>query len=193
MNDPTRTGQPCVQSVATPAASAKQGVAPPIPVEVQKVVDAFVGEWVFELTLKLPGAHQPKVARTRFSGKKVAGGYAVACIGQGEMEELGRYEEVALVSYDMGNQTVRFMNTTSLGHVNDFSGTWTSDRTIAFAPLQTWRMGKPAVVNWSIRWTDENNMTFSQVTRLEDGTISTVDAVATRQPAPDREPPLPAP
>jgi hypothetical protein len=121
------------------------------------------------------------VTRTTFSGTPVACGYGVQCLGYGDMGELGRYEEATLASYDLGEGVVRFMNITSLGQVNDFRGTWTSDQTITFAPLQTVRMGKPATVCWSITWTDADSMSFAQVTTLEDGTTSSLSAVGKRQ------------
>ncbi len=163
------------------AKGAGGGGAPGIPAAVQKVVDAFFGEWTFHIRLMLPGATAVRTTTTRFCARKIANGYGVELIGHGDLGEMGKYEEAVLVSYDVGEQLVRFMNVTSLGQVNDFQGRWENDNTIVFAPLKTWRMGKRATVNWSIHFIDAHNMTFQQQTAMEDGTTSSVEATARRE------------
>ena len=147
--------------------------------EVARVVNAFLGRWRFETRVQIPGRPEPLIAWVDFEFRPVAGGRAVAGIGEGKTSDGGKAEEALLVSYDPMEQVVRFMNITSQGFVNDFRGRWTPENTIVYEPLKSRRMGQAATLNMTMIFGDET-LIFRMVTTLENGATSHMEGRGVR-------------
>jgi hypothetical protein len=78
---------------------ARAESAPPPPPELKKTVDAFVGKWVYETTVTMPGG-KPVKTKLSVDCRKTALGKAVSCLWSGNIPGDGPFEGTAVLGFD---------------------------------------------------------------------------------------------
>lgn len=164
------------------ASLASAATPPPLPPEVKQTVDAFVGKWVMDAAIAMPGAG----ARTKFKMsldcKKIALGNGVQCTMSGKISDLGPLEQTCLVGHDPQSGTgTHMMCITSMGEVHDHKGTWKDDKSLVFEPFKFTSAGKTATEDVSVTWPDTKSLVFTSVVTMEDGSRTTFEATGKRK------------
>jgi hypothetical protein len=161
------------------AARAAEPAAPPPPPEVQKTVEAFTGNLVFDGSLTLPDG-KPQPTKLRLDCKKTALGKGVVCAGSGTLPGLGPWQATFMIGYDTHLKVVRFMSLTSDDEIHDHRCTWKSDSALECLPLQAGMGGQPITEDLGFV-VNPKMLTLKSVTTMKDGGRIAFEGTARRK------------
>ncbi len=153
---------------------------PPAPPEVKATVDAFKGNWKFDATLTAPGMEKPATFKMSFNCKAVAGGTAVSCDSKAKTP-MGPFDALFVIAYDPFSKAVHFMGITSMNEVHDHVCQWKAPD-LTCTPLKGGMGpgGDPITEELSMKMADKNNMTFTSVSTMKDGSKMTFEGKGKR-------------
>jgi len=152
-------------------APAPKVEAPPVPPEVTRTVDAFVGRWRFDGSLTPPGAKESLKAKFLFTCRKAAGGRAAACDFTARFPGMSPMEETQVWAFNPEDQKVHLVAVNTSGEVHDHQGAWKDEQTLEFEPLKTTDDGKPVEDSLVVTWDSPKSVSFDAVTSYPDGSI----------------------
>ena len=161
---------------AQPAAKAPVPTppAPPAaPPEVKATVEAFKGNWKFDVTMTatgMPGMEKPVTSKMTFNCKETAGKTAAVCEQKGKTP-MGPLEGTYLIAYDPYSKAVHFVAATNMHEVHDHSCKWASATELTCTPLKGGMgpAGDEITEDFSITWTSKKEASFKSVSKMTKG------------------------
>jgi hypothetical protein len=169
--------------VSTPAASAAHtkpgaGAAGRPTAEQTRAVQAFLGQWVYDSTITLPGS-APVKAELTLSCKEAAAGRAALCAFGGEIPGIGPMDASILVGADRLDNKVHFMAITSDDELHDHVCSWRDEKNLECVPLKAGLGGQPVTEELSFAF-DGARGSFKSVIHQADGSAVVFDAPGQR-------------
>lgn len=168
-----QAAQPAKDNAAAKAPMPTPPAPPAAPPEVKATVEAFKGNWKFDVTLTatgMPGMEKPVTAKMTFNCKEVAGKTAVVCDQKGKTP-MGPLEGTYLIAYDPYSKAVRFMAATNQHEVHDHVCAWKTATEMSCTPLKAGSGpgGDEITEDFSVTWTSKKEATFKSVSKMTKG------------------------
>lgn len=108
-----------------PAKVDPKAAMPAPPAEVKATVDAFKGNWKFDISLMAPGMEKAFTGKMTFNCKAIAAGNGVSCDSKAKTP-MGPFEGTFVIAYDPYSKAVHFIGITSQFEVHDHVCKWTT-------------------------------------------------------------------
>jgi len=145
----------------------------PLPTETSRL-NIFLGDWIVEGNLVYMGRLFKAKGMAKFS--LAAAGWGVLAIAKLEIENLGAYEEVDLLSFNRSENLFHFFAVTNTGAAYDHRGKWKDDKTLNFS-YEALQGEKSYKEELEIKVINENQLTINEKDFLEEQVITTLDVV----------------
>jgi len=148
----------------------------PLPTETSRL-NVFLGDWIVEGNLVYMGRLFKAKGIAKFS--LAAAGWGVLAIAKLEIENLGAYEEVDLLSFNRAENLFHFFAVTNTAASYDHRGKWKDDKTLNFF-YEAMQGEKSYKEELEINVIKENQLTIKEKDSLEEQVITTLDVVLNR-------------
>jgi hypothetical protein len=168
-----QAAQPAKDNAAAKAPMPTPPAPPAAPAEVKATVEAFKGNWKFDVTMiatGMPGMEKPLTAKLTFNCKEVAAKNGVVCEQKGKTA-MGPIDATYLIAYDPYSKAVHFMAVTNQNEVHDHVCTWKTATDLACAPLKAGMGpgGDEITEDFSITWSSKKEASFKSVSKMTKG------------------------
>jgi hypothetical protein len=145
----------------------------PLPVESSRL-NIFIGDWLVEGNLVYMGRPFKAKGTAKFS--LAAAGWGILATAKLQIENLGAYEEVDLLSFNRAEKLFHFFAVTNTGASYDHKGKWKDDKTLNFS-YEVMQGEKSYKEELEIKVISENQLAINEKDFLEEQVITTLDVV----------------
>lgn len=159
--------------LSLPSIAFAQDTAQPVPPEVQRTVDAFVGHWTITGSSTEPGSTAPSRVTGTMDCEPTAGGVAVRCRVVNAVPDGGRIEIATILGYSPDDRRVHLMEAASPGLYHEHRGSW-KGTTIRFDRMTKTVGGQRIVEDFAVGFPSSGRMTITSTERTAAGR-STLD------------------
>lgn len=171
------------------AQATKQPAPPAMPAappEVKATVEAFKGNWKFDVTVTatgMPGMEKPATMKMTFNCKSVAGNTTASCEAKAKTP-MGPLDALFVISYNPYDKAVHFVSFTNMNEVHDHACKW-SGLSLTCNPLKggmgpggdevtedvsmTWEADKKCTTNDAACLPKAKSVTFKSVSKMTKG------------------------